>query len=330
MIGNLLGQLFLSLTVTHLLPIDAANLEWRAAATPATALAASSITQQLSYPTTFLDADWPTLPPANDRPLPPRKVDATSYGLVTSGKSVVVVDAASGELLFAKSPQDVRAIGSITKLVTALVFLDTEPDLTRSVTIEPDDYVGGGRLYIRFDDALTLYDVLAAGIVGSDNTAMNSLVRFSGLSIDEYVVEMNAKAAELGMTGSHFVDASGVGGDNVSTAMDLVTLLSHVKQVPTLEEFMTSRSVVVSQVSGASMSVESTDQLLSGYVNNGAYEVTAGKTGYIPQAGYCLATAIKHEGHEIYIVVLGAETLDDRFIDAKNLALWTFKTFSWE
>jgi D-alanyl-D-alanine carboxypeptidase len=75
--------------------------------------------------------------------------------------------------------------------------------------------------------------------------------------------------------------------------------------------------------------IPSTNLLLTSAINQDEYEVTAGKTGYIPQAGYCLATVVKHDGSSVVIVVLGAKERDDRFTDARNLAVWTFKTFVW-
>jgi D-alanyl-D-alanine endopeptidase (penicillin-binding protein 7) len=139
---------------------------------------------------------------------------------------------------------------------------------------------------------------------------------------------MNEKARELRMAQSVFVDPSGISSENVSTARDLSQLLLAAQHSDVLKKLMVSPTLTVTQSSGFSVNIESTNLLLGPGANN-AYKVMAGKTGYIPQAGYCLATVIEHDRNDIVIVVLGARKVDDRFTDAKNLAVWAFKTFVW-
>lgn len=320
MIERVVAQLILAFTVTRIIPIDAANLEWQAGIpVPEDSLIAP------------LFAAQPTvqLPAAGERVLPPRKTDVDSYGVVTSAQSAIVVDVASGSVLFQKQPDDVRPIGSITKLMTGIVFLETDPDLRSYVKIVEDDYVGGGRLYVNFNDPILLEDVLAASIVGSDNTATTALQRLSGLSRDEFVARMNAKAQELGMVASSFGDPSGIGNNNLSTARELALLLYEAKQHDVLRDFMTMSQVTIAHASGLAVPVESTDMLLESYLNASPYGITGGKTGYIPEAGYCFITSVEKDGDEVFVAVLGAESIVDRFTDAKALATWAFSTFTW-
>lgn len=318
MIGKIIGQLLLASSVMRVLPMDAASLEWRAGVTDAPSDVISI--QRL----------FATLPKAGDRAVPPRKTDPDSYGIVTDAQSAIVVDAESGVPLFVKRPDEVRAIGSITKLMSALVFLHTNPDLTQKVTLVTDDYVGGGRVYLRFDDAVFLRDVLKASLVGSDNTATNAFARLSGLGTEAFVAAMNAKAAELGMTSSMFVDLTGVGSGNVSTARDLTKLLAAAEANETMRGIMPTSATTVTQASGYAVDIAATNELLDSYLNFDGYQIVAAKTGYIPQAGYCLASAIEHEGHRIRVVALGADSKAARFSDVKGLAAWTFSVFSWE
>lgn len=319
MIAKFLGQLLLASSVVQILPIDAASLEWRA-----------GHSESITEPSNAASSWFATLPLAADRFTTPHKIDLDSYGIVTTAQSAIVVDAATGTVLYAEQPDNVRAIGSITKLMSVLVFLETEPDLAKRVTILPEDYVGGGRVYLRFDDAVTLRDVLRASLIGSDNTATQALTRFSGYSHEDFVQRMNAKADALGMTSTEYVDASGVGAGNVSTARDLTKILAAVETEPTMAATMPLREAVVTQASGYAVTVESTDELLRSYLNQGEYEIEAGKTGFIPQAGYCFATTVSRNGTAIRVVVLGADSKANRFSDAKGLAAWAFKTFSWE
>lgn len=319
MIAKLIGQLLMASSLVQILPVDAAALEWRAGASDA-----------VHEPVNAASSWFGTLPLAADRVIAPRKIDLDSYGIVTTAQSAIVVDATTGAILFSEQPDDIRAIGSITKLMTALVFLETNPDLASRVEVVSEDYVGGGRVYLRFDDVVALRDVLRASVIGSDNTATEALARFSGYSPEDFLARMNAKAAELGMSSTRYVDASGVGAGNVSTARDLAKMLAAAEENTTLAAIMPVRTATVTQASGYSVAIESTDELLGSYLNQGDYRIIAGKTGFIPQAGYCFATTVRHNSHGIRVVILGADSKANRFSDAKGLAAWTFKTYSWE
>lgn len=319
MIAELLSHLLLTSSVLRIVPVDATSLEWAAGVGEASTF--------FMFPSTNAFA---TLPRAADRIVAPKKIDLDSYGIVTNARSAIVVDATSGAVLFSKRPDDIRAIGSITKLMAVYTFLQTNPSINNKVTILPDDYVGGGRVYVRFDDPLYIYDVLKAALVGSDNTATESLARLSGMSDEDFVVKMNENAGALGMTSSYFADLTGVDVHSVSTPRDLTKMLAAAELNPTMAGIMPMSTVTIAQASGYSVVIDATNELLQSYLNSDTYHVVAGKTGFIPQAGYCLATAVEHDGHRIRVVVLGSDTKVGRFTDAKGLAGWAYKTFSWK
>ncbi len=320
MITKVLSHLLFAVSVVNFFPVDGAVLELQAGVDVPT----DNVVASLLYGPTA------TLPMAKDKPIPPpKKIDLQSFGVVTSAQSAIVVDAASGAVLFSKNPNEVRPIGSISKLMTALVFLETKPDLTEFISVTPDDFAGTGRVYLYYNDPLRLEDVLGASLVGSDNTATLALVRASGLTREEFVARMNTKALELGLAQTKFEDPSGLSVNNTSTVIELSALLAEAKLHPEIAQFMTTSVLSVQQSSGRVVSIPSTNSLLTSALNAGDYEITAGKTGYIPQAGYCLATAVKHSDDEIYIVVLGALEFESRFTDASALAGWSFKTFAW-
>ncbi len=279
-----------------------------------------------NYSLTSLAATLPTAPTRENYPV---KVDADSYGIVTSAKSAMVVDAASGMVLLAKNPDQVRSIGSVTKLMTAVVFLETNPDLAQLVTLEADDLVTGGRIYLAFNDPLSLEEIFAAAMVGSDNSAANSLARFSGLTTDEFVARMNAKAQELGMSDSTFADPTGINTYNMSTARDLVKLLAEASKFEPIKKYSTMSKLSVTHESGREVLIDNTDGLLGGFLDQDPYDILAGKTGYLPQAGYLLTTALAKNGNEIYVLVLGADSKDGRELEVKGLANWAFQTFKW-
>ena len=170
---------------------------------------------------------------------------------------------------------------------------------------------------------------MAASVIGSDNTATSALARLSGQSSEAFLAAMNTKADELGMPSSTFVDPSGIGSGNVSTARELALLLRAAQSNDILRDLMTTPEVTIAHASGRTSVVESTDMLLSSFLNAPPYGIMGGKTGYIPEAGYCFVTSIDKNGDEIFIAVLGARGIRERFTDAKALATWAFATFTW-
>lgn len=259
----------------------------------------------------------------------PVKVDRDSLGVVTTAKSAIIVDAKTGVLLYGEKPYDVRAIGSVTKLMAVMVFLDTAPDLTKTVTLDPKtDLVTGGRQYVAFYEPIKLYDVLGAVLVGSDNSATQSLVRFSGLTEEEFIRKMNEKALELGLAKTFFTDPTGIEATNVSTALDLSRLLSKVAEYDQMTEFMQASSFTFTQ-GDSTVQVEATNDALRAYQGNTLYKITAGKTGYLPESGYVLISTVQHEGHAVHVVVMGASSRENRSVELRALAEWAFRVYKW-
>lgn len=319
---KLIGQLVLAASITGLVPVDAAQLEYQANADTGSAfgLLPASQTRQL----------YAGLPLAENRIDYPIKVDQGSYGIVTTARSALVMDVESGAVLYEKRPDEIRSIGSVTKLMTALIFLEQNPDLGQIVELDTSqDLVYGGRIYLHFRDGLSLGDVLAASLVGSDNSATQSLIRFSGLTEDAFIRRMNEKAYELGMTSTTFTGPTGIDAGNISTARDITKLLSAAESTEEIKRHMMQPSVVITQASGRSATVDATNEVLESFLNEDPYAVEAGKTGYLPQAGYVLSTIIREGEHSIYVVVLGSESKETRISETKGLAAWAFKTFQW-
>lgn len=321
--AKVLGQFLFATTLMQMVPVDAAYLEWQAGA--------STDIAEVQYHGTEQDALFMTLPEAENRFDIPVKVDLDSHGIVTTAQSALVVDRDSGTVLFQKHPDEVRSIASVTKLMTALVFLEQGPDLSQIVELAPElDYVAGGRVYLGYYNGLELEDVLAASLIGSDNTATSALVRFSGLSEDAFIDRMNELAAELGMVSAHFADPTGVDGENRSSARDLVKLLEAAEANEIISDYTQRAQMTVTQATGRTVTIENTNKLLTSFLNLSPYDVLGGKTGYLPEAGYVLATTIEEGDHAVHVLVLGSESKDARVDEVKGLAYWAFKTFSWE
>ena len=319
MIFKFLSHLILSTVLLQIFPVDAADVQ-RLALLPSQNQSVSSYTA-FNLPTAHL----PVSPDAS-----PVKINTSSLGVVTSASSAIVVDRKTKHVLFEKNIDAPRSIGSITKLMTALVFLSTNPDLNAAASLTQEDYRAGGVQHLPMSAPVTAKDLLYASLISSDNSATAAVARLSGMSSDAFVTKMNEKAQSLGMTHSTFVDPTGLSPKNESVVTDLVKLFDAAAQNDIIRDATEHDAYTVTDTAGKAYSFKSTDQLLSSFINQSPYGIVAGKTGYLPEAGYCLGSVLHHDGSgDIIIVVLGSETDADRFQDLKSLVVWTYNTFKW-
>lgn len=228
-------------------------------------------------------------------------------------RNAILIDPATGEILYQKNSELSVPIASLTKLMTAMVFLEQRPRLDRQVEVTPAEITGGGHTQLRKGEQVALGDLLHMSLMCSDNVATRVLARESGLSGEEFVARMNRKAVELGLTGSRFVEFTGLDEHNVSTASDVARLLHAAAHEPLIQEITTTRSYEFSTERRAH-AIHNTNRLLYG-----RYDVLGGKTGFIIEAGYCFATWIRSQGRDLIAVVLGAPTNATRFADAVRL-----------
>jgi D-alanyl-D-alanine endopeptidase (penicillin-binding protein 7) len=228
-------------------------------------------------------------------------------------RNAIVMDPVSGEVLYEKNASRAVPIASLSKLMTALVFLENEPDLERRVEVTRAEIYGGGRTQLRNLEKVKLDDLLHMSLMCSDNVATRVLVRESGLPSDDFLARMNRKAVELGLARTRFVEFTGLDERNVSTAADCARLLVAASENRTIQHISTTRTHEFRSNRRPHM-VANTNRLLYG-----RYEVLGGKTGYINQAGYCYATWLRTQGRERVAVVLGAPTAATRFADVMRL-----------
>lgn len=262
-----------------------------------------------------------------DSATPPVKQDVASLGPRISAQSAVAVDAASGAVLFQKNPGALWPMASIAKLASAVVFLETKPNLEARFTMEESDDREGGEEFIRPGESAKLRDFLVASLLGSANNATISISRSVDADSRAFVAAMNAKARELGMRDTVFTDPSGLAAENMSTAYDIAKLLAEAGKHQAIADITgTHRATITVFPSGVRRTVRSTNHLLGSIVR-----VEYGKTGHLDESGYNLATSVEtREGRRLYLVTLGSETNEDRIQDAKNLAVWAENTYAWE
>jgi D-alanyl-D-alanine endopeptidase (penicillin-binding protein 7) len=229
-------------------------------------------------------------------------------------RNAVVMDARTGEVLFAKNADIVVPIASLSKMMTAMVFLEQKPDLERTVQVTRDELNGGGHTRLRNREQVRLRDLLHMSLMCSDNVATRVLARESGLSREDFLARMNRKAIELGLGHTRFVEFTGLDERNVSNAEDCARMLRAAAGDPTIQDIMTTR-IYEFRSETQPHTVVNTNRLLV----YGRYDVLGGKTGFISEAGYCFATWVRAQGRDLVAVVLGAPTAATRFADVVRL-----------
>jgi D-alanyl-D-alanine endopeptidase (penicillin-binding protein 7) len=234
-------------------------------------------------------------------------------------EAAIIYNPETGQVLWESNSGDTRSIASITKVMTAAVFLENEPDLTRQVVITRADVTRASTTYLRAGNRITTGDLLHLLLIASDNAAARALARVSPHGSEGFIDRMNEKADELGLDQTYYADPSGLLAENVSSAYDMARLISYVSNDERIASIMQKPQYGAS-VSGRTVTVRSTNQL----VRSGDVDVLGGKTGFIRKAGYCLATLLRlpQGGPQIAVVILGARSNAGRFWETRHLLNW--------
>jgi len=249
--------------------------------------------------------------------LPP----VTPFGIPRlHAKAAYVVDETTNRVLFQKNPESLYPVASLTKLMTALVFFQTQPRFDQVVEITPEDVYHSSRSHIRPREEITVRDLLHAALMASDNVATKALVRASGLPREEFVRRMNALADSMNLTGTHFVEPTGLDEQNVASAQAIATMLRTAASNPIVGSIMQKQTYSFASNRKLHRLVN-TNRLLKS-----KWRITGGKTGFINEAGYCFATMVETpSGTEVTAVLLGAPSNRLRFAEARRLLDWTFR-----
>ena len=234
-------------------------------------------------------------------------------------EAAIIYNPETGQVLWEENAQDQRSIASITKVMTAAVFLEDNPDLSREVVVQRADVYRASTTYLRAGYKLAVDDLLHLLLIASDNAAARALARVSTYGSQGFVTRMNEKAAELGLTNTQYADPSGLLSANVSTAYEMARLIAYVASDHRIAAIMQKAEHTVA-VGRRRITVHSTNQL----VMKGDVDVLGGKTGFIRKAGYCLATLLRlpQGGPQVAVVVLGARSNAGRFWETRHLFNW--------
>jgi D-alanyl-D-alanine carboxypeptidase len=249
--------------------------------------------------------------------------------LEISATSSAVIDCKSDAVLFGKQKDQIWPIASITKLITALVFLEHNPGWETIYQIKAEDKQEGGRIYLFTGEKVKVKDLFYFSLVGSDNTAAMALVRSTGLSDEEFINKMNEKARALGLKNTYFDDPVGLSAGNVSTAKETAALARAAFANEDVSGASLTKAYEFETLEGRKKKINNTDGLLDIFPQNGI-KILGGKTGYIEASGYCFVGKFAdHSGNEIISVVLGADSYNARFVQTKEMVEWVYENYQW-
>lgn len=235
--------------------------------------------------------------------------------------SALVIDVKSGRTLYSKNPGAVVPIASVTKLMTAVVVLESRQDLNQILTIDEGDRDLLKSTYsrVRMGTQISRRDALNLALMASENRMASALARHYPGGRTAFVAAMNRKAKALGMANTRYVDSTGLSSDNVSTAHDLSLLVAEASKFPLIREFST-RDQRAMQFSKPRYALQffTTNPL----VKNDKWQVQLQKTGYTDEAGRCLVLLAKPGQRELAIVLLDSFGKRSPMGDAGRIRKW--------
>lgn len=244
--------------------------------------------------------------------------------ITTNSAAVVVVDLQTGRSIYEKNINATRSIASITKMMTAMVAIDANQSMEDELVISSSDLVGAKNASTRLQtgDRLTRKDFMLMMLMKSENPAAKTLASHYYGGYQAFIAAMNQKAQSLGMTQTRFSDASGLDPRNVSSASDLVKMMREISINPryqTIRNFSTTPryDFYITNYHLGSRVYSATNT--SGLVREGLHQLTASKTGFIREAGYCVVMETYVNGRPSVVVLLGAKASKSRWQDAENI-----------
>ena len=231
----------------------------------------------------------------------------------------LVVDQDTNEVLLSKNDQAVLPIASLTKLMTGMIISQAKLPMDEPITITQDDVdtEKGSRSRLLVGSTLTRGEMLHLALMSSENRAAHALGRTYPGGLEVFVALMNAKARQLGMTDTRYVEPTGLSSRNQSSARDLAVLVKVAHGDPLLRELSTSPGYEVA-VGPKTLQYNNTN----GLVKNPTWDIGLQKTGYISEAGRCLVMQTQIAGRKLIMVFLDSAGKFSRLGDAERVRHW--------
>lgn len=258
-------------------------------------------------------------------------VQAAGAELSVAGKSAVLMDVATGTLLYESNANEPLAPASVTKIMTMLLIMEAVDSgsisMTDQVTAsETAAAKGGSQIYLKAGETMSVSDMLKSIAVSSANDCACAMAEHIAGAEEAFVARMNQRAQELGMNNTHFVNCTGLddspeAASHKTTAYDIALMSRELlKNHPKIKEFTT---IWMDTVRNGTFGLSNTNKLIRFY--QGA---TGLKTGFTSSAGYCLSATAQRDGMELIAVVMGADTSQNRNAACKQLLDYGFANFA--
>ena len=314
----------LSLMTALTLTVSAAVLPIQAAPEEDPVQTTAPVETTIPPETTLPPQTEPTMPPDfqgdasveyGSRTLDAQKPLSDEGDYSAEAKAALLYDLNSETLVFAQDIDEKLYPASLTKVMTCLLTLEMQPDLDQMVTVTSeglkDMEPGGSNVALQVGEQISVRDLLYCLMVKSGNDAASVLAVHNSGSIEAFVEVMNRRAAELGCTGTHFVNAHGLHhDDHYTTARDMARILREAMQHPLFEEIFCTKEYTVPATNVSEPRELATTNFLirsSGYPDVTDSRVLGGKTGNTSKAGRCLVTVSEKDGMKLISVILGAK-----------------------
>jgi len=241
--------------------------------------------------------------------------------LYLRSSTALIVDETDGTILYNKEANKKMAIASVTKLMMAMVILDKKQSLSEKIRVKrvDRDKLRGSRSRLSYGTILTRKDMLKIALAASENRAANALARTYPGGRKSFIKDMNAKSRSLGMNNTKFRDPAGLHSGNVSTATDLIKLVTESSKYPLIKKFTTTgKDFVTDKRAGWKVEFFNTNRL----VRRKNWDISLSKTGYIADAGHCLVMETKIAHRPVIIVLLNSWGKLSKFGDSNRIKRW--------
>ena len=256
---------------------------------------------------------------------------ASAVDLNVAGKSALLMDAATGRILYEKNAHEKLAPASVTKVMTMLLIMEAidsgkigwDDSVTASETAAAK---GGSQIYLKAGETMSVTDMLKSIAVSSANDAACAMAEHIAGSESAFVELMNQRAKELGMADTHFVNCTGLDDDpeakeHLTSAYDIAIMSRQLlTNHPDIKKFTT---IWMDTIRNGTFGLSNTNKLVRFYSG-----CTGLKTGFTSGAGYCLSASACRDGLELIAVVMGAESSQERFGACKQMLDYGFANFA--
>ncbi len=242
--------------------------------------------------------------------------------------SALLMDTATGTILYAKNADQALPPASVTKIMTLLLFME-EVDagnisLDEEITVsEYAASMGGSQVYLEAGESMKAEDLLKSVIIASANDAAVTLAEKISGSEEAFISRMNERASELGMNNTHFENATGLDDDttkHLTSAYDIALMSRELLKHPTITKYST---IWMDTIRDGAFGLTNTNRLIRFY--DGA---TGLKTGSTSRAGFCMSATAKRDNLHLIAVIMGSATRDTRNESAKQLLDYGFAKYS--